>query len=126
MKLDFIPYSLPEIKNIKTLIHVNDLARALLFISLKPEASGNIYNVTDNKLYSTTDICEYFAFSLNRGFSRIRLPLSFIKRILKIAPQIQYRFSKLYTDQAYSSEKIVDLGFRTKLDLSYFDKNLPF
>ena len=44
---------LPDINNALSMIHVDDVVRALLFLATNNNLDGEIYIATDGKLYSS-------------------------------------------------------------------------
>jgi nucleoside-diphosphate-sugar epimerase len=51
----FPPLS-PEVKNKRSMVHVQDLVRAAIAAAKKPEATGQVYIVSDGRQYSTHDV----------------------------------------------------------------------
>jgi nucleoside-diphosphate-sugar epimerase len=51
----FPPLS-PEVKNKRSMVHVQDLVRAAIAVAKKPEATGQVYIVSDGRQYSTHDV----------------------------------------------------------------------
>ena len=47
---------LPETNNKKSMIHVDDLVSAILFLNGKDNLKGNFFTVTDGKFYSSAEI----------------------------------------------------------------------
>lgn len=105
---------LPKIKNVRSMIHVDDLVRAILLVKEKG-IDGEIYNVTDGKDYSTTEIYETLYELIKKDPPKLRLPL-FVLNLLSFIPgKINQTVSKLVEDKRYSSSKIKSLGFSAKL-----------
>ncbi len=115
---------LPETYNKKSLIHVDDLIRAILFIATKPDIYSQIFNVTDQQNYSTKNIYESLMRSQGKKIPYLFLPFFIFKIIGKLSSNLEYRISKLFDDQYFSSKKIEALGFKTKMSLDQCNENL--
>lgn len=114
---------LPKIKNVRSMIHVDDLVRAMLLVKEKG-IDGEIYNVTDGKDYSTTEIYETFYELIKKDPPKLRLPL-FVLNLLSFIPgKINQTVSKLVGDERYSSSKIKSLGFSAKLRFGDLNETL--
>ena len=114
---------LPKIKNVRSMIHVDDLVRAILLVKEKG-IDGEIYNVTDGKDYSTTEIYETLYELIKKDPPKLRLPL-FVLNLLSFIPgKINQTVSKLVGDERYSSSKIKSLGFSAKLRFGDLNETL--
>ena len=114
---------LPKIKNVRSMIHVDDLVRAILLVKEKG-IDGEIYNVTDGKDYSTTEIYETLYELIKKDPPKLRLPL-FVLNLLSFIPgKINQTVSKLVGDERYSSSKIKSLGFSAKLRFEDLNETL--
>ena len=69
---------LPQIDNRRSMIHVDDLARAMLMVEARG-VNGEIYNVTDGKDYSTTEIFDIFYEMLKKKPPKLRVPLPLLR-----------------------------------------------
>jgi UDP-glucose 4-epimerase len=114
---------LPEIQNIRSMIHVDDLVRAFLLVEEKGK-DGEIYNVTDGKDYSTTEIYDTFSMILQKKPPALRLPLFIFKFLRMIPGSIKNKVTKLLGDERYSSSKIESLGFCAKLRFGNLNETL--
>jgi nucleoside-diphosphate-sugar epimerase len=65
---------LPETKNARSMVHVDDLARALCLCAEKPEAAGRVFIVTDGRGYSTREIYERVCEAAGRTPPRWSVP----------------------------------------------------
>jgi len=113
----------PGIENSKSLIHVDDLARAILFVS-KKGIDKEIYNVTDGVDYSTTEIYETLCRIIEKKPPPFRIPLFAFKMMAKIPLGLGYKVSKLLENERFSSSKIRSLGYYSKLRLEQFNETL--
>ncbi|CAG1022915.1 UDP-glucose 4-epimerase [Methylococcales bacterium] len=115
---------LPELHNRRSMVHVDDVARAALLAADKPEAAGRIYIVTDGNTYSTRQMYDWVRASLGKSPISWEIPLGFLNGLAKtgdvIGQLIGRRFlfdsaalEKLTGSAWYSSAKIErELGFR--------------
>tara|TARA_B100000963_G_C22551248_1_gene636881 strand:- start:270 stop:1175 length:906 start_codon:yes stop_codon:yes gene_type:complete len=115
---------LPETLNRKSMVHVDDLIRAILFITNNPDIKSQIFNVTDQQIYSTKKIYENLMQSQGKKIPNFSLPFFIFKIVSKFSTNLEYRINKLFDDQYFSSEKIQTLGFKAKMSLNQCDENL--
>jgi nucleoside-diphosphate-sugar epimerase len=108
---------LPETGNRKSMVHVRDLIRAMIFVADNKRANKEIYNVTDGFGYSSRNM--YTIIRRAQGLSNIRwsVPISVFKNISKINPFIEKKILKIFSDECYSSEKLLNLNFNPKMSL---------
>lgn len=102
---------LPDTRNLKSLVHVDDLVRAIRLVASKSESDGKIFNVTGSKSYSSREIYENFCILSNKKIPKWGIPKIFFYSLAAIFPSIRYRVDKLLGDDCHSSEKIKSLGF---------------
>ena len=114
---------LPEINNTRSMVHVDDLSRAMLIVEERG-VDGEIYNVTDGKNYSSTEIFDIFHEILQKNPPILRVPLPILKLLQKFPGEFKHRITKLLEDEIYSSSKIVSLGFNAKLKFRDLDETL--
>lgn len=67
--------SLPDSRNARSMVHVDDVVRALLLAASAPVAKGQTYIVTDGRAYSTREIYEAICKSLDRPIPKWRIPV---------------------------------------------------
>ena len=106
--------------NKKSLIHVDDLAKALIFIANNYLGSDPL-TVTDGKTYSLKDI--YNIFYQKKHESKFDLRLS--ESLLKLAyffPVLNTKLEKLYGDDLHNPEEIFNLGFLPEFTLEDFNE----
>lgn len=123
----FLP--LPEIHNHRSMVHVEDLARAALLVAQNPKAAGACYIVSDGQTYSTRQLYELICAALNKRPLPVSIPIALLKGLAKIGDKIGQargrRFifdsdvlEKLTGSAWYSSAKIEsELGFNAKYHL---------
>jgi nucleoside-diphosphate-sugar epimerase len=115
---------LPEIKNKRSLVHVDDVISAAILAANSARANGKIYIVTDGHPYSTDEIYGMMRDALGKSARDWRMPLAML-RVAAGAGDVIGRlrgrrfvfdsdaYRKLLGSAWYSSEKIEqELGFR--------------
>lgn len=115
---------LPPLHNRRSMASVDDAVQALLLAAQKPQASGQIYLVTDGRFYSTDQIYAYVRSALGKPGLTWHVPMLVLRMLacvgdvigrLRDRPWIfdNIALAKLAGSACYSSEKIQrDLGFR--------------
>lgn len=115
---------LPEFQNHRSMVHVDDVVRAALLAAEKPEASGQVYIVSDSQGYSTRQIYDWIRTALGKKPMPWAIPLTLLKLLAKTGDAIgklrgrRFMFDsdalrKLSHSAYYSSAKIErELGFR--------------
>ncbi len=114
---------LPQIDNRRSMIHVDDLARAMLMVEARG-VNGEIYNVTDGQDYSTTEIFDIFYEMLKKKPPKLRVPLPLLKFLQRFPGRLKQQLTKLLEDEIYSSCKIQKLGFNAKQEFRDLDETL--
>lgn len=114
---------LPDMHNLRSMVHVNDVVQAALLAADKPKAAGQIYIVTDNQAYSTRQIHDCIRAALGKSPINWNIPMGFLKGIAKIGdvvgrilgrrfPLDSDALGKLTGSAWYSSVKIQrELGY---------------
>jgi len=113
---------IPDTHNRKSMIHVNDLVRAIMFVARDERANGEIFIVTDGKPYSSSDIYKTMCVIVGKLVPKWNVPKFIFDILAKINPKIKYKLDKLFGDDCYSSAKIEALGFRAKKTLKDMNK----
>ena len=125
---------LPETKNCRSMISVNDICQAACLAALNPEANGKIYFVTDGVDYSTRQLYVLMRNALGKRIPIWHIPLWFFKLMAGVGdlgqkiikrrlPFNSDAMTKLFGSAQYSSERIrSELGFKPIYDLK---KMLP-
>jgi UDP-glucose 4-epimerase len=108
---------LPETGNRRSMIHADDLVRAILLIAEDKRANGEIFIATDGTPYSSREI-----YNTMRGVTGKLIPKWSVPKILfdlasLASPRIKYKINKLLGDECYSSIKLEELGFKAKKSL---------
>lgn len=108
---------LPETNNKRSMIHVEDLVSALLFLSNKPKLKDKIFIATDGKNYSTAEIYDTLCMVVGKKIPKWRFPKFFFDFISFFHPILKFKVEKLFGNDFYSSEKLFKLGFRPQKEL---------
>jgi len=113
---------IPDIRNKKSMVHVDDLIDAILFaISLKLKGY-EIFNVTDSNVYSTYEIYLTMIKALNRKPYRWHVPKSIFYILSRVNKNFNNKYLKLFGNECYSSNKIRSYGYSSKRTFNEFDK----
>ncbi|MDF1579019.1 MAG: NAD-dependent epimerase/dehydratase family protein [Desulfobulbales bacterium] len=106
---------LPETGNIRTMVHVEDLARALVMAAEKEAAVGEIFIVTDGGHYSSRQIFNEMCLAAGREIPRWSVPAIFFWILARIGdltgrfvrvPFDGYRYAKMFGNDCYTSARI--------------------
>ena len=108
---------LPEINNKRSMIHVNDLVRAILLVADDDRANGEIFIATDGTPHSSRDIYNAMCIVLDKSIPRWSVPKILFDMASLVNPRIKYKLNKLLGDECYSSAKLEALGFKAKKTL---------
>ena len=117
---------LPDTRNQRSMVHVDDIVHAALLAAEHPDAVGNVYIVTDGQAYSTRQIYVWICEALQKSIPGWQLPLQVLQVLAKggdLVSKIRGRrfifdsdvLERLTGSEFYSSEKIQnELGFKAK------------
>lgn len=118
---------LPETANIRTMVHIDDLVRAIILAAEKEEANGEIFIVTDGRHYSSREIYNEMCVAAGHQIPSWSIPVSVFLMLAKLGDLIgklsrvpfdSNRYRKLLGDDCYSSGKIREkLGFQPQITL---------
>ena len=103
---------LPETGNKRSMIHVDDLVKAILLVSKYDCTNGEIYIATDGRTYSSREIYETICNVVGKSIPKWSVPKFFFDILALMSPRIKYQVDKLLGDECYSSEKLEGLGFK--------------
>lgn len=115
---------LPENHNKRSMVHVDDVVRALLIAVENPRANGEVYLVTDGRAYSTYEICALIRRALGKSEPKWNVPIGVLRAAAGLGDAISgirgrpfffnsVTLNKLIGSAWYSSENVQrDLGFR--------------
>ena len=113
---------LPEMGNRRSMIHVDDIVRALLLLVNSQQANGEIFIATDGRTYSSRNIYETMCRVLGKSVPNWSLPKFLFSAIALISPNLSYKMDKLLGDECYSSEKLESLGFKARKQLKQMNE----
>jgi UDP-glucose 4-epimerase len=108
---------LPEIKNRRSMIHVDDLVRVLLLVAKDERANGEIFIATDGNPYSSREIYEAMCHVLEKPVPKWSVPRVIFDIVSRMNSRLRYKVDKLLGDECYSSEKLQSLGFKAQRSL---------
>lgn len=103
---------LPEIGNRRSMIHVDDLVRALLLVAKDERAQGEIFIATDGVPHSSREIYEAVCHVAGKAVPSWNVPKFVFELLSLVSPRIRFKLEKLFGDEYYSSNKLETLGFR--------------
>ena len=109
---------LPETGNKRSMIHVDDLVRALLLVANDDRANGEIFIATDGAPHSSRDIYNAMCNVAGKSVPKWSVPKILFDIVSLLSPRIKYKVDKLLGDECYSSEKLEKLGFKPRRVLS--------
>jgi len=108
---------LPETGNRRSMIHVDDLVRAILLVAEDKRANGEIFIATDGTPYSSREIYDVICRISGKPASKWSVPKTLFDLASLVSPRIKYKINKLLGDECYSSTKLEALGFKAKKSL---------
>jgi UDP-glucose 4-epimerase len=108
---------LPETGNKRSMIHVDDLVRAILLVAEDNRAIGEIFIATDGTPHSSRDIYNAMCNVLGKSIPKWSVPKFLFDMVSLISPRIKYKVNKLLGDECYSSKKLEKLGFKAQKTL---------
>lgn len=110
--------------NKKSMIHVDDLALAILFIAINKESDSDPYVVNDGMIYSSRDIYEKLLRSQSKNKSFFSLSNNTIEWLSFLVPFFRQKLEKILEDDYHPSKRLTDLGFRSELKLENINETL--
>lgn len=126
--------TLPETKNQRSLISVEDLIKAAFQVAIEDKARGKIYTVTDGVPYSTRQLFDAMLSALGKKQKPFTLPYALFWSAAKVGDLLQWilgpalpwnseRLEKLLGSAFYPDKTIqTELGFKPERD---FFQSLP-
>ena len=105
---------LPETGNRKSMIHVDDLVRAIFFVAEDHRADGEIFIATDGLPHSSRKIYETICQQVNKTVPRWSVPKFLFDGVASVSSRFRYKVEKLLGDEYYSSAKLESLEFRAE------------
>jgi UDP-glucose 4-epimerase len=108
---------LPEMGNRRSMIHVDDLVRAILLVADDDRANGEVFIVTDGTPYSSREIYNTMCGMTGKSTPKWSVPKILFDIVSLLSPRIKYKVDKLLGNECYSSAKLEALGFKAKKTL---------
>jgi len=108
---------LPKTGNRRSMIHVDDLVRALLLVSEGERTNGEIFIATDGAPHSSHEIYEAMCVVLGKSAPRWSVPKLLFDIASAMSPTVRYKVNKLLGNEYYSSDKLRSLGFKSQRTL---------
>ena len=108
---------LPEVNNRRSMIHVDNLVKALILVSEDDRTNGEIYIATDDQPYSSREIYEASCAIMGKPVPKWHLPRIAFDILSHLSPRLRYKVGKLFDDECYSSKKLQSLGFNPQRSL---------
>ena len=108
---------LPEVNNRRSMIHVDDLVRALILVAEDKRTKGEIYIATDGHPYSSRQIYEANCAILGKVVPQWSVPRVIFNVVSHLSSRLRYKVDKLFGDECYSSKKLQSLGFKAERSL---------
>ena len=105
---------LPETGNRRSMIHVDDLVRAILLVANDDRANGEIFIATDGAPHSSREIYNAMCSALDKSIPKWSIPKFLFDMVSLISPRIKYKLNKLLGDECYFSAKLEALGFKAQ------------
>lgn len=110
-----------NLKGLKSMVHVDDCARALIHLRTNVRPLVETYYLTDGEEYSPHDIDSALDMQLSRF--RPTSPLWLLRMAAKL-PFLKPLYAKLYGFNLYSSKKLTDTGFVCRGTIFDIDREL--
>jgi UDP-glucose 4-epimerase len=108
---------LPETGNRRSMIHVDDLVRAILLVANDDRANGEIFIATDGTPHSSREIYNAMCSVAGKSIPKWSVPKFLFDMVALISPRIKYKVDKLLGDECYSSGKLEGLDFKAQKTL---------
>jgi nucleoside-diphosphate-sugar epimerase len=109
--------SLPKVANRRSMVHVDDLVKAIFLLASDIRANGEIFIVTDGVPHSSREIYEIMCTLSGREIPKWYLPKVVFNFAAFFSLDISRKVNKLFEDDYYSSEKIQSIGFKPQRSL---------
>jgi len=103
--------------NRRSMIHVDDLVRAILLVAKDGRANGEIFIATDGAPHSSREIYNAMCSVTGKSIPKWSVPKTLFDIASLVSPRIKYKINKLLGDECYSSVKLEALGFKAKKTL---------
>ena len=118
-----IAISIPPLNNKRSMIHVDDLVKAIVLISHRKDKNIRTFIITDLYEYSTSEIINILS-SMNKNYFRVKVPGLLLNFILKIVKIFNGKISKIFLDDVYYSTSYAEIDFKPKLRLENINEKI--
>ena len=108
---------LPKKVNRRSMIHVDDLVRAILLVSEDKRSDGEVFIATDGVHYSSRDIYNAMCVVAGKSIPKWSVPKNLFYIVSLLSPYLKVKINKLLGDEYYTSAKLEALGFKSKKSL---------
>ena len=108
---------LPETGSRRSMIHVDDLVRAILLVAEDSQANGEIFIATDGVPHSSREIYNAMCAVKGKSIPKWSVPKILFDISSLVSHRIKYKINKLLGDECYSSTKLESIGFKAKKTL---------
>jgi len=108
---------LPETGNKRSMVHVDDLVRAILLVAKHKRAAGEIFIVTDGEPRSSREIYNAMCHVAGKSAQRWSVPKIIFDIASMVSLRIKNKVNKLLGEDYYSSRKLESIGFTAKKSL---------
>ena len=105
---------LPKTGNRRSMIHVDDLVRAIIFLANEKHADGEIFIATDGKEYSSYEIYHTLCKTLDKDIPKWSVPEKLFDLVSIVSRDFADKTLKILGNENYSSLKLKSLGFQSK------------
>ena len=109
--------SLPKVANRRSMVHVDDLVKAILLVAKDDRTNGEIFIVTDGVPHSSREIYEIMCELLGRSIPKWYVPKFIFNFVAFFSLSLMQKVNKLFEDDYYSSKKIQSIGFKPQRSL---------
>ena len=113
---------IPEVNNKRSLIHVDDLVKAILKVADNNNTNGEIFIAAEEKTYTSREIFEAMCILHGKGVPKWSVPKFLFDFLALISPKLRHEFKKIFKDAYYSPKKLHDLGYKTEFNLKDWKK----
>lgn len=108
---------IPEVSNKRSMIHIHDLVRGIIFVINNKKTYGEIFIATDGKTYSSREIYNAMCQILDKPIPRWSIPKFLLDIASYTSKTNKNKIYKLLGDECYSSAKLNSLGFKANKSL---------
>lgn len=107
---------LPNLDNKKSMVHIDDLVIAIVFLMENNESHGKIFGITDGKTYSSDQILNTLI-NIHNAKNPLWKVSKPILMFLSGDSGIRKKFQKILEDDLVDDEEISNLGFKAQFSL---------